>query len=102
MIKEIITEYTVDPVSVGEVEFELVFDEANDHYELLHNGWIREHRIHGPVIHVDIRDGKIWIQHDGTPEGIAEQLVERGVPKDRIVLAFHSPRMRKYTDFAVA
>lgn len=25
-----------------------------------------------------------------------------GIPKDRIVLAFHTPQTRKYTDFAVA
>jgi hypothetical protein len=29
-------------------------------------------------------------------------LVEAGIPKDHIVLAFQSPGMRKYTDFAVA
>ncbi|HEX7447902.1 MAG TPA: element excision factor XisI family protein [Pirellulales bacterium] len=32
-------------------------------------------------IHVDIRGGKIWIQHDGTEDGIADRLVEAGVPK---------------------
>jgi hypothetical protein len=33
--------------------------------------------------------------------GIANELVERGVPKKGIVLAFHSPFKRQFTEFAV-
>jgi hypothetical protein len=47
------------------------------------------------------KDGKIWIQHDGTEIGIANQLVELGIPKSDIVLAFHSPFKRQFTEFAV-
>ena len=64
-------------------------------------GWNGQHRIHGSLLHVDIKNGKIWIQHDGTEEGIANRLVAAGVPKDDIVLAFQSPFKRKFTDFAV-
>jgi hypothetical protein len=58
-------------------------------------------RNYGCVLHLDIKDGKIWIQHDGTEEGIAKALVELGVSKPDIVLAFHDPSMRKYTGFAI-
>ncbi len=58
-------------------------------------------RIYGCVIHVDIRNDKIWIQHDGTEEAIADQLVEKGVPKKEIVIAYHAPNLRQYTDFAI-
>jgi hypothetical protein len=102
LVKEIIREYATHKSSYGEIESEVIFDEANDHYELMRTGWHGPRRIHGSAIHIDIRGGKVWIQHDGTPDGIADILVERGVPKDRIVLAFQSPRMREYTDFAVA
>ncbi len=49
---------------------------------------------------MDIKNGKIWIQHDGTKDGVADDLVELGVPKEDIVLAFHPPYKRKYTGFA--
>jgi len=52
------------------------------------------------VIHADIRDGKVWIQHDGTEQGIAGERVEAGIPKERIVLALHSPSERPLTSFA--
>lgn len=45
---------------------------------------------------------KIWIQHDGTEDGVANDLVKAGVPRDQIVLAFKSPDLRQHTDFAVA
>ncbi len=102
IIRDIITEYSTHRSSYGEIESEIIFDEKNDHFELMRSGWVDQRRIHGSAIHIDIRDSKVWIQHDGTPDGIADILIERGVPKDRIVLAFQSPGMRKYTDFAVA
>jgi hypothetical protein len=58
--------------------------------------------VHGSVIHIDIKGDKIWIQHDGTEGGIAPELVEAGVPPDKIVLAWHEPEIRKHTVYAVA
>src|SRR5262249_44929823 len=63
----------------GDVQIEVIFDEGQDHYELIYSGWNGPYRIHGSVLHLDIRDGKIWIQHDGTKAGIADELVEAGV-----------------------
>jgi hypothetical protein len=47
-------------------------------------------------------DRKFWIEEDWTEDGIAADLVRAGVPKEDIVLAFHEPGMRQYTDFAAA
>jgi hypothetical protein len=41
---------------------------------------------------------KIWIQSDGTEIGVANELVEAGVPQQDIVLAFKSPFKRQFTD----
>ena len=102
IIRRLIEGYAEVRPSVGEVQVETIFDEANDHYELVYAGWNGHHRIHGPVVHIDIRGGKVWIQYDGTHGGIANDLVEAGVPKDRIVLAFKSPAARPLTGFATA
>jgi hypothetical protein len=42
-----------------------VLDRAQDHYLLMAVGWDGHKRVHAPLIHVDIIDGKFWIQHDG-------------------------------------
>ncbi len=54
------------------------------------------------MIHIDIVDGKLWIQADNTDRAVASELVEAGVPKSDIVLAFRLPEVRKYTAYAVA
>ncbi|BAZ31215.1 XisI protein [Cylindrospermum sp. NIES-4074] len=101
-IENILREYSQYKPSYGDVELELLLDRERDHYQLMSVGWHGEKRIHGIMLHIDIKDGKIWIQHNGTERGIAQDLLELGVPKQDIVLAFHSPTRRKYTDFAVS
>ncbi len=53
------------------------------------------------MLHLDIKNGKIWIQWNGTEDDIAADLMALGVEKQDIVLGFHSPYMRQFTDFAV-
>ena len=85
------------------VEAQTIFDVERDHYQLVYVGWkpngIRDY---GCLLHLDIKDGKIWIQYDGTEGGIANELVALGVPKNDIVLGFQPPSVRKFTEFAVS
>lgn len=51
------------------VEIETIFDTMSDRYQLVNVGWKDgSTRIYGCVLHVDIKDGKIWVQHDGTKD----------------------------------
>jgi hypothetical protein len=59
-------------------------------------------RVHGCLIHIDLVHDKIWIQRDGTEDGIATAFIQAGIPKEHIVLGFRSPELRKYTEFAHA
>ena len=100
-VENLIRQYGNYKPSYGDIEVQLVFDRENDHYQLLNVGWHGNSRVRGCVLHIDIKDDKIWIQHDGTDVGIADELVALGVPKENIVLAFHAPYKREYTGFAV-
>jgi hypothetical protein len=100
-VKQVITEYSQIGSSKDPIEQQLIFDTVDDHYQLMYVGWKNRRRYHGCVLHLDIKKGKIWIQHDGTEVGIANELVNLGVPKEDIVLAFHEPLVREYTGFAV-
>jgi hypothetical protein len=102
IIRGILTEYARVPYSHGELQAVTVFDSESDHYLLMVHGWDKKRRVHDCIVHVDIIDGKFWVQFDGTEYGIAQELQDAGVPKDRIVLGFKSPEMRKYTEFAAA
>lgn len=87
-----------------EAKFRLypVMDDGNGHYILQEMGWDGSKRIYSTFVHLDIIDGKIWVQHDNTENGIADELVNAGIPKSKIVLGFKSLERRKITEFAVA
>lgn len=102
IVKRIIHEYAAIKPACEDIVIETIFDDTQEHYEMVYTGWNGYRRIHGTVIHVDIRNGKVWIQHDGTEHGIANDLLEAGIPSEHIVLAFHHPNERKYTEFAIA
>ncbi len=102
LLKSIIRHHASLRPTFGEVEPEIAFDEEHGHYSLFYVGWQDWKRVHGVVIHADLRDGKIWIQHDGTETGIANELVAAGVPRDQIVLAWQHPFKRKLGEFAAA
>lgn len=100
-IQQLLSDYAKGSPSDDEVETELIFDKERDHYQVVYTGWKNRQPMYGCVLHLDIKNGKIWIQHDGTEIGIANELVKWGVPKEDIVLAFHEPFVRQYTGFAV-
>jgi hypothetical protein len=100
LVKTILTQHSGNDLD-DRTEVQLLFDTEREHYQVVHLGWEEQNRVYGCVIHVDIKDGKIWIQRDRTETGIANELVAAGVPKEDIVLAFKSPYLRPLTGFAV-
>ncbi|WP_271252071.1 XisI protein [Pseudanabaena sp. Chao 1811] len=100
-VQNLLTELANYGSSDHEVESQLIFDTERDHYQLAHVGWRNKRRIYGCVVHLDIKDDKIWVQHNGTEFDIAIRLAEMGIPKQDIVNGFHSSYMRQFTEFAV-
>lgn len=99
IVKRVLSTYTKEGV---ETETQAIFDEKFDHYLIVQVGWRREwYRDYGTLLHIDIKNDKIWIQQDGTEIGIATLFMEEGVPKSDIVLGFHAPYKRQFTEFAV-
>ncbi|MBF2029794.1 MAG: XisI protein [Oscillatoriales cyanobacterium C42_A2020_001] len=86
----------------GDIEVQLLFDPERDHYQLVDLGWDGQRRIYNCVIHLDIRDGKVWIQRNQTDERIAEQLIALGVARADIILGLQPPNLRQYTEYGVA
>ena len=101
IIENILMEYTKIPYAYGDIRTEAVFDRKNDRYLLMNVGWDNDKRVHGSLVHVDIINGKVWIQRDGTEHGIAKELVQAGIPKDHIVLGFRPVEVRQYTEYAL-
>lgn len=101
ILRKTLSEYTKIPYSHGEILNKTIFDTENDSYLLITVGWDDIRRVHGILIHLEIVNNKIWIQRDGTENGIARNLENAGIPKDDIVLGFHPPDVRPFTEYAV-
>jgi hypothetical protein len=101
IVQRLIEEYARYKPSHGQIETEAIIDRHKDHYEVMHVGWDKLRRVHGSVIHIDIIDGKVWIQYNGTTEPVAEELVASGIPREDIVLGFQPVGVRQYSGYAV-
>ena len=78
----------------------LIMDDERGHYQLLGVGWTDSRRAFDIYAHVDIQEGLAWVQVDNTERGIADALVQLGVPRNKIVLGFQAPYKRKLSEFA--
>mgnify|MGYP001082135958 CR=1 FL=1 len=101
LIQSVLTDYAVIPIANGQIDCYTVFDPIQDHYMVVNVGWDGHRRVYGCVLHLDIKEGKIWIEQNMTEMRVGQELVERGVPKDDIILGFQAPQMREYTGYGV-
>ena len=88
--------------SSSDVEIQTLFDSQHDRYQLVRVGWYRNKRIYSPLLHLDLKNEKVWLQLNTTEDDITVDLMRLGIPKEDIVLAFHPVEMREFTDFAVS
>ncbi len=101
-IKDLISQYSASDLPRNDLDVQLIFDEERDHYQWLNLGWEGSMRIYRCIIHIDIKDGKIWLQQNLTDLDIAEDLVSLGVPRKDLILGLQPPFKRPYTDYGVA
>lgn len=83
--------------------YQLIIDEQRGHYLLYRNAWEKSSfRFYGTLVHLEVKNDKIWLQYDGTDLIIADWILERGISPKELVLGFHPPIARQDTEFAVA
>ncbi len=104
IVREVLQPYTEIEYANVDATNGLICDEGGDRYLILSTGWseVPRRRVHGCLIHLDIIDGKVWVQRDGTEDGVAGELEEAGIPRTDIVLGFQEPAVRHLTDYAAA
>lgn len=101
IVQHLLLKYAESKPAYGDIEVETIFDTQRNHYQILHLGWQHKRWVHHCVMHLAIKNEKVWIFYNSTEHDIAATLVELGVPKDDIVLGFYPPFMREMSDYAV-
>jgi hypothetical protein len=86
----------------AETEHRLAFDEERDQYLWFRSGWDGKQRTRHITMYLRIKNGKIWVEEDWTDLCIVDDLLAAEIPKSDIVLGFHHPSKRGFTEFAIA
>ena len=102
LIQDFIIEQSQGKILGGDIETEVIFDEKRERFLLIDLGWNQHQRIYNCVIHLEIREQKIWIQRNQTDRPIADVLISMGVVKEDIILGLQPPSIREYTGLGVA
>jgi hypothetical protein len=95
----VLEEYTTLTSPKNPIQAKTIFDVVSHRYQLVKHGWEHGKRYFYSVVYVEIKDDLVWVQDDNTEVGIANMLLEHGVPQNQIVLGFQPPEYRKYTQF---
>lgn len=86
IIEKIIRYYGQFQSSFGKVDTYAICDRETDNYLVLDVGWLPSRkRQHAIPIHIRIKDGKVWLEWDGTDEEIAQQLIDAGIAEEDMV-----------------
>jgi len=92
--RQIICQFLKD-FSKDDPDARLIFDKERDRYLVLHSGWRNDYRFYGCAIHLDLIDGKVWIQQNSTEVMVDQDLEKLGVSPKDIILGFRSPEVRE-------
>jgi XisI protein len=103
IIINLLEEYSAIPSSYPtELRDEIVADTVRNHFQLITLGWEGARFVYEVVFHLDLIEGKIWIQQNNTEANLAEELCERGIPKSDLVIGFQPASVRALSGYAVA
>ena len=105
--QEIVIEYLNSflhrrPSNLPDIDRYVLADKESNNFQLLDIGWQGYQYVFTVVFHFRIKNGKVWLQRNITEHEIVDVLMEKGIPREDIVLGSVHPDMRPITGFAQA
>ncbi len=101
-IRSLLEQYAAAGERDAQLEIQVICDREHDHYQLVSLGWQGQRRFYSCLMHLDIKNGKVWIQRNQTDQLIAQELIEMGVAREDIVLGLQPAYARSDTGYGVA
>ena len=102
IIERVLETHAKMPAVPETVEGVVVCDPVRDQYLLMDIGWASYGRAHDVVVHLRLKEGKVWVEWDGIEYGIARDLIEAGIPKEDILFALQSREPQPMTELIAA
>lgn len=83
----------------GQIQTHAVCDRENDEYMVIDSGWNEKgRRIYDVVVHFRLQNSTVFVERDNTDAEVVRELLETGVEKDDIVLAYNALPYQKLND----
>ena len=102
IVRELVLEIGAIDTQADNYQTAIVTDDEHGHYLLIKTGWYNNKRLYGPYLHLEVRDNRVYVQQNGTDIHIGQELNQRGIPREAIVLEFQMPFKREFSGFAVS
>ncbi len=107
IVQELLIEYAQIPYLQENLTDETIFDQESGRFLLVTVGWQERTRVNTIVLDLGIVDDRVWIQCNNTDQDIAEELIQRGIPRASIVVpkavgANHLSQPHPLREFAMA
>lgn len=100
IVEKVLHDWEVSPTQ--KTQYVALRDKEQDRYAVLLLQAPHKLNLADAVFYVSIKNNKIYIEFDSAKDGVANEFLACGVPKEQIVLAFYPPEMREMGEFAVA
>lgn len=94
ILTSLLARYDKQKYSYGQITNHLIVDQQGTHFLVVTEGWERNTHIHHILVHLMIRDDKIYIINNATERDLEEELLEHGVQHSEIVPAYLPPALR--------
>jgi XisI protein len=102
-LQSIITRHAQFQPANGNIQTHAVADPEKGDFMVIDSGWNEKgRRIYDVVIHFRIRDGVVNVERDNTDAEIVRELLESGIRKTNIILAYNVPNYRQINDLMAA
>ena len=87
----------------GEIETHAVCERAGDEYMVIDSGWNEKgRRIYDVVLHFRLQNGIVHVERDNTDAEVVRELLESGIAKDDIILAYNALPYQRLNDLIAA
>ena len=87
----------------GEIKTHAVCDRETDDYMVVDSGWNEKGcRIYDVVLHFRLQNGIVHVERDNTDAEVVRELLDAGIEKDDIILAYNTLPYQKLNDLITA
>lgn len=103
ILRETVNRHASFQPANGNIKTYAIIDEAGYNFMVIDAGWNeKKRRVYDVTLHFRIENAMIYVERDNTDAEVVRELLEKGVDKDDVILAFNDTPFQKLTDWIAA